>query len=38
MIAGIKQLWAKLEISINNIIETTEERHKHVVEQVFERY
>ncbi|HAR5470798.1 TPA: methionine--tRNA ligase [Staphylococcus aureus] len=37
MIAGIKQLWAKLEISNDDFIRTTEERHKHVVEQVFER-
>lgn len=36
MIAGIKQLWAKLEISNDDFIRTTEERHKHVVEQVFE--
>ncbi|HBM8292495.1 TPA: methionine--tRNA ligase [Staphylococcus aureus] len=37
MIAGIKQLWAKLEISNDDFIRTTKERHKHVVEQVFER-
>ncbi|WP_063648139.1 methionine--tRNA ligase [Staphylococcus aureus] len=37
MIAGIKQLWAKFEISNDDFIRTTEERHKHVVEQVFER-
>ncbi|HEA3368552.1 TPA: methionine--tRNA ligase [Staphylococcus aureus] len=37
MIAGIKQLWAKLEILNDDFIRTTEERHKHVVEQVFER-
>ncbi|HHC9545910.1 TPA: methionine--tRNA ligase [Staphylococcus aureus] len=37
MIAGIKQLWAKLEISNDDFIRTTEERHKNVVEQVFER-
>ncbi|HDA3934933.1 TPA: methionine--tRNA ligase [Staphylococcus aureus] len=37
MVAGIKQLWAKLEISNDDFIRTTEERHKHVVEQVFER-
>ncbi|MBO1199909.1 methionine--tRNA ligase [Staphylococcus simiae] len=37
MIDGIKQLWSKLEISNDDFIRTTEERHKHVVEQVFER-
>ncbi|HFD6072584.1 TPA: methionine--tRNA ligase [Staphylococcus aureus] len=37
MIAGIKQLWTKLEISNDDFIRTTKERHKHVVEQVFER-
>ncbi|HDE5615358.1 TPA: methionine--tRNA ligase [Staphylococcus aureus] len=37
MIAGIKQLWAKLEILNDDFIRTTEECHKHVVEQVFER-
>lgn len=37
MIAGIKQLWAKLGILNDDFIRTTEERHKHVVEQVFER-
>uniref|UniRef100_UPI00210C4321 class I tRNA ligase family protein n=1 Tax=Staphylococcus aureus TaxID=1280 RepID=UPI00210C4321 len=37
LIAGIKQLWAKLEISNDDFIRTTEERHTHVVEQVFER-
>lgn len=37
MISGIKQLWAKLEISNDDFIRTTKERHKHVVEQVFER-
>lgn len=37
MIAGIKRLWAKLEISNDDFIRTTEERHKQVVEKVFER-
>ena len=36
MIAGIKSLWDKLEISNDDFIRTTEERHK-VVEKVFER-
>ncbi|MCD8834988.1 methionine--tRNA ligase [Staphylococcus arlettae] len=37
MIAGIKALWEKLEISNDDFIRTTEERHKKVVQQIFER-
>lgn len=37
MIAGIKSLWSKLEISNDDFIRTTEQRHKQVVEKVFER-
>ncbi|PTI39853.1 methionine--tRNA ligase [Staphylococcus succinus] len=37
MIAGIKELWSKLEISNDDFIRTTENRHKEVVEQIFER-
>ncbi|MCE5003635.1 methionine--tRNA ligase [Staphylococcus pseudoxylosus] len=37
MIAGIKDLWQKLEISNDDFIRTTEARHKEVVQQVFER-
>ena len=37
MISGIKNLWSKLEISNDDFIRTTEERHKQVVEKVFER-
>ena len=37
MISGIKNLWSKLEISNDDFIRTTEERHKPVVEKVFER-
>ncbi|WP_251521090.1 methionine--tRNA ligase [Staphylococcus sp. HKU1] len=37
MIAGIKQLWEKLEISHDDFIRTTESRHKEVVQQIFER-
>lgn len=37
MISGIKSLWSKLEISNNDFIRTTEDRHKLVVEKVFER-
>ena len=36
MISGIKNLWSKLEISNDDFIRTTEERHKQVVEKVFE--
>ncbi|MGW8049494.1 methionine--tRNA ligase [Staphylococcus shinii] len=37
MIAGIKDLWQKLEISNDDFIRTTEVRHKEVVQQIFER-
>ena len=37
MISGIKALWKKLEISNDDFIRTTEERHKEVVQQIFER-
>mgnify|MGYP002655626632 FL=1 len=37
MISGIKNLWSKLEISNDDFIRTTEERHKQVGEKVFER-
>ncbi|MCG7340215.1 methionine--tRNA ligase [Staphylococcus sp. ACRSN] len=37
MIAGIKDLWKKLEISNDDFIRTTEKRHKEVVQQIFER-
>lgn len=37
MIGGIKSLWSKLEISNDDFIRTTEDRHKQVVEKVFER-
>ncbi|MCE5051213.1 methionine--tRNA ligase [Staphylococcus haemolyticus] len=37
MINGIKSLWSKLEISNDDFIRTTEDRHKLVVEKVFER-
>ncbi|PTE72196.1 methionine--tRNA ligase [Staphylococcus epidermidis] len=37
IISGIKNLWSKLEISNDDFIRTTEERHKQVVEKVFER-
>lgn len=37
IVAGIKELWKKLDISYNDFIRTTEERHKDVVEKIFAR-
>ncbi|WP_178022805.1 methionine--tRNA ligase [Paenibacillaceae bacterium] len=37
IVAGIKQLWEKLDISYDDFIRTTEPRHKQVVEEVFDR-
>ena len=37
IVAGIKKLWTRLEISNDDFIRTTEERHKKVVAQIFER-
>ncbi len=38
IVAGIKELWSKLEISYDDFIRTTEERHKQVVSRVFQRF
>ncbi|WP_054024266.1 methionine--tRNA ligase [Bacillus sp. FJAT-28004] len=35
IVVGIKELWSKLEISNDDFIRTTEERHKLVVEKIF---
>lgn len=35
IVVGIKDLWSKLEISNDDFIRTTEERHKQVVEKIF---
>ncbi|CAM3118667.1 methionine--tRNA ligase [Paenibacillus lupini] len=35
IVVGIKELWAKLEISNNDFIRTTEPRHKEAVEKIF---
>ncbi|CAG7617874.1 Methionine--tRNA ligase [Paenibacillus solanacearum] len=35
IVAGIKDLWAKLDISYDDFIRTTEPRHKQAVEQIF---
>lgn len=37
IVAGIKQLWEKLDISYDDFIRTTEPRHKQVVEAIFDR-
>ncbi|ULT57117.1 methionine--tRNA ligase [Neobacillus drentensis] len=35
IVGGIKDLWNKLDISYDDFIRTTEDRHKQVVEQIF---
>lgn len=37
IVAGIKQLWEKLDISYDDFIRTTEPRHKQVVEEIFDK-
>jgi methionyl-tRNA synthetase len=37
IVAGIRDLWDKLDISYDDFIRTTEDRHKLVVEQIFKR-
>ncbi len=37
IVAGIKRLWTKLDISHDDFIRTTEERHKRIVEKIFDR-
>ena len=37
MVAGIKDLWSKLDISYDDFIRTTEERHTEVVAKIFEQ-
>ncbi|CAH0118571.1 Methionine--tRNA ligase [Paenibacillus sp. CECT 9249] len=37
IVAGIKQLWNKLDISHDDFIRTTDERHKKAVEIIFDR-
>ncbi|MEK3881577.1 methionine--tRNA ligase [Paenibacillus sp. PL2-23] len=37
IVVGIKELWSKLEISNDDFIRTTEERHKTAVEAIFQR-
>ncbi|GAA3318034.1 hypothetical protein GCM10020331_019170 [Ectobacillus funiculus] len=35
IVSGIKDLWKKMDISYDDFIRTTEDRHKEVVEKVF---
>ncbi|TDF99211.1 methionine--tRNA ligase [Paenibacillus piri] len=37
VVAGIKELWSKLDITYDDFIRTTEPRHKQSVEQIFSR-
>ncbi|MCM3570818.1 methionine--tRNA ligase [Neobacillus mesonae] len=38
IVSGIKELWNKLDISYDDFIRTTENRHKEVVEKIFKRF
>ncbi|WP_442601246.1 methionine--tRNA ligase [Paenibacillus sp. KN14-4R] len=38
IVAGIKELWSKLDISYDDFIRTTDERHKAVVQKIFKRF
>jgi methionyl-tRNA synthetase len=37
IVSGIQDLWKKLDISYDDFIRTTEERHKNVVEKIFDQ-
>ncbi|CRK85349.1 methionine--tRNA ligase [Neobacillus massiliamazoniensis] len=37
IVAGIQELWKKLDISYDDFIRTTQERHKQIVEKIFAR-
>jgi methionyl-tRNA synthetase len=37
IVAGIKELWGKLDISYNDFIRTTEDRHKRIVQKIFQQ-
>ncbi|MCQ6281856.1 methionine--tRNA ligase [Bacillus sp. EB600] len=37
IVSGIQELWKKLDISYNDFIRTTQDRHKQVVEKIFAR-
>lgn len=38
IVSGIKELWEKLDISYDDFIRTTEDRHKEVVAKIFKGY
>lgn len=37
IVAGFKRLWSRLDISNNDFIRTTDERHKKVVQEIFKK-
>ena len=37
IVAGIQDLWKKLDISYDDFIRTTEDRHKEIVEKIFKQ-
>lgn len=37
IVAGIQELWKKLDISYDDFIRTTEDRHKQIVAQIFDK-
>lgn len=37
IVSGIKELWGKMDISYDDFIRTTEDRHKEVVEKIFQQ-
>ena len=37
IVAGIQELWKKLDISYDDFIRTTQDRHKEIVEKIFKR-
>ncbi|MBD8071030.1 methionine--tRNA ligase [Bacillus sp. PS06] len=37
IVAGIQELWSKMDISYDDFIRTTEDRHKNVVEKIFKQ-
>ncbi|TCS94311.1 methionine--tRNA ligase [Hazenella coriacea] len=37
IVKGIKELWGKLDISYDDYIRTTEDRHKNLIQKVFQR-
>ncbi len=37
IVSGIQELWKKLDISYDDFIRTTQERHTKVVAQIFEQ-